>query len=147
MFIIRCWYTFDMEDYSKFLIKDYKHWSVYAHANQGYLGRCYVWCKRETALDLPDANKEEREELFKILRKLQETIPKEFGADMLNFAFLGNETHHLHGHVIPRYSKPIEFEGVTFTDKNWGHNYKTDKEFIISEEILNLVIDKLKKSL
>jgi diadenosine tetraphosphate (Ap4A) HIT family hydrolase len=136
-----------MEDFSRFLIKDYTYWSVYVHANQNYLGRCYVWCKREDAFDLPDANEEEQKELFQILRKLQEIIPKKFGADILNFAFLGNETHHLHGHVIPRYSKSIEFGGTTFIDKNWGHNYKTDKEFNTTEEIINLVIKKLKKSL
>lgn len=134
-------------DYSKNLIKNYEHWSVYAHVNQGYLGRCYVWCKREDASDLPDANEEEQKELFKILRKLEEVIIKEFKADMLNYAFLGNETHHLHGHVIPRYSKTFDFEGITFIDKNWGHNYKTDKEFVTPPELLESVISKLKKNL
>jgi diadenosine tetraphosphate (Ap4A) HIT family hydrolase len=136
-----------MEEYVKYLIGDYKYWSVYVHANQGYLGRCYVWCKREDALDLPDANDVEQRELFVILGKLEEVISKEFDADMLNYAFLGNETHHLHGHVIPRYSKPREFEGHVFTDSNWGHNYKTDKEFVTPPEVLESVINKLKKGL
>jgi len=43
-----------MTDYSKFLVKEYTHWLVNVHENQGYLGRCVVWCKREDALDLAD---------------------------------------------------------------------------------------------
>jgi diadenosine tetraphosphate (Ap4A) HIT family hydrolase len=136
-----------MEEYSKYLIKDYTYWTVYSHTNQGYLGRCYVWCKREDALDLPDATFEEREELFVILKSLEQVILKVFNPDMLNYAFLGNETHHLHGHIIPRYSKTFKFEGITFTDKNWGHNYKTDKDFVTSTELLNVVMKKLKENL
>jgi diadenosine tetraphosphate (Ap4A) HIT family hydrolase len=96
---------------------------------------------------LPDATEEEQKELFVILRELEEAITKAFKPDMLNYAFLGNETHHLHGHVIPRYSKQFEFEGVTFVDKNWGHNYQTDKQFTTSPELLEVVIKKLKDNL
>jgi diadenosine tetraphosphate (Ap4A) HIT family hydrolase len=140
-------YNFLMEDYSKYEIKDYEYWTVYVHANQGYLGRCYVWCKREDALDLPDATNEEQQELFIILRGLEQAILNVFKADMLNYAFLGNETHHLHGHVIPRYSNPFDFEGVTFVDNNWGHNYNTDKDFTTSPELLQSVMTKLKENL
>lgn len=136
-----------MEDYSRYLVRDYKYWAVYVHKNQSYLGRCYVWCKREDALDLPDATEEEQKELFIILREVERVILKEFQVDMLNFAFLGNETHHLHGHIIPRYSKSVEFEGMIFVDKNWGHNYRTDKDFITPTELLETVIRKLKDGL
>lgn len=136
-----------MEDFSRNLIKDYKYWTVYAHDNQGYLGRCYVWCKREDALDLPDANKEEQAELFLILRELEEALLKIFKPDILNYSFLGNGTHHLHGHVIPRYSKQIEFEGSTFVDKYWGHNYKSDREFVTTPKVLQTVISELKNAL
>ena len=44
-------------------------------------------------------------------------------------AFLGNETYHLHGHVIPRYKKQIEFKGIVFEDKLYGHNYQTNHDF------------------
>jgi diadenosine tetraphosphate (Ap4A) HIT family hydrolase len=136
-----------MEDYSKYLIKDYKYWKVQIHQNQSYLGRCIVWCKRKDALDLPDATTEEREELFIILKDLEQVILTLFKPDILNYAFLGNETHHLHGHVIPRYSKPVEFEGINFTDKNWGHNYQTDKDFVTPSEVLEIIKLKLQEEL
>ncbi|PIV46261.1 hypothetical protein COW09_00355 [bacterium (Candidatus Moisslbacteria) CG12_big_fil_rev_8_21_14_0_65_36_11] len=135
------------QNYSKFLIKEYKHWSVYAHENQGYLGRCVLWCKRENALDLADATKEEQEELFVILKALQNASQACFNPDWLNYAFLGNETRHLHGHFIPRYAKPKEFMGITFEDKLCGHNYKTDHGFVTPEELLQEIKSQLKEAL
>lgn len=128
-----------MKDYSKFLIKQYKYWGVYVHKNQGYLGRCIVWCDREDAQQLTGATQEEREELFLILKELQEASVKAFGGEWFNFVFLGNETRHLHCHFIPRYSKEIEFEGVKFKDERWGHNYRTDHSFITTPEILEKI--------
>jgi len=136
-----------MEDYSKDLIKDYKYWGVYIHKNQGILGRVYVWCKREDALDLPDATPEEQKELFEILQEMEKVLTRCFKPDMFNYAFLGNATHHLHGHILPRYAKPVYFNGQTFVDKNWGHNYRTDPSFITSSELLETVKQKMKENL
>jgi len=135
------------EDFLKNLIKEYKHWAIYVHPNQGYLGRCVVWCKREDALDLTDATTEEQSELFLVLRDLKETTKKVFQPDWFNYSFLGNETRHLHGHFIPRYAKPKIFMGIVFEDKFYGHNYKTDHTFVISESLFNAIRDKLKEAL
>jgi len=135
------------EDFLKNLIKEYKHWAIYAHPNQGYLGRCVIWCKREDALDLTDATPEEQSELFLILRDLKEATKKAIQPDWFNYSFLGNETRHLHGHFIPRYAKPKIFMGIVFEDKFYGHNYKTDHTFVTSEDLLNAVRDELKKAL
>ena len=136
-----------MEDYSKYLIKDYKHWSVLVHQNQGYRGRCIVWCKREEAFDLADATEDEQKELISVLSGLREATKCAFQPDWFNYAFLGNETRHLHGHFIPRYSSPREFEGMIFTDERWGHNYKTDHNFVTPPEIWEAVRIKLKEEL
>ncbi|MDO8571219.1 MAG: hypothetical protein Q7R79_00900 [bacterium] len=136
-----------MEDYSKSLIKDYKYWLVNVHQNQGYLGRCTVWCKRIDAFDLADATLDEQKELVYILGELREAVKRTFQADWFNYAFLGNETRHLHGHFIPRYSSQREFEGMTFTDERWGHNYKTDHSFVTPPEVWEAVRIKLKEEL
>jgi len=135
------------EDFSKFLIKEYKHWAIYIHQNQGYLGRCIVWCKREDALDLTDATDEEREELFLVLRELKEAVTKVFTPDWFNYSFLGNGTQHLHGHFIPRYAKPKTFMDVVFEDKLYGHNYKTDHSFKTPLEVLKAVREKIKEEM
>lgn len=136
-----------MEDYSKYLIRDYIYWSVSVHQNQGYLGRCIVWCKREDALDLADATENEQKEPILILGQLREAMKRVFQADWFNYAFLGNETRHLHGHFVPRYSTPREFEEMTFTDERWGHNYRTDHDFVTPLEVLEAVKIKLKEEL
>lgn len=134
------------EDYSKFLIKDYKYWLVNVHENQCYLGRCIIWCKRENALDLANATKEEQEELFIILKALQNSATACFKPDWFNYVFAGNGTRHLHGQFIPRYAKPKEFMGITFEDKFYGHSYKTDHNFIIPETLLAEVKRLLQKN-
>jgi diadenosine tetraphosphate (Ap4A) HIT family hydrolase len=141
------WYNFDMADFSKNLVKRYRYWEIYVHENQGYLGRCVIWCKRPDALDLADATSEEQGELFVVLNSIREAARKVFQPDWFNYSFLGNETRHLHGHFIPRYEKPKKFLGTTFEDKLYGHNYKTDHSFQTSSELLATVRDKLKSAL
>ena len=136
-----------MGEYDKYKIKNYTHWSVFIHHNQGYLGRCIIWCNRDSALDLADATAEEQQELFVIINDLGNAIKKCFGPHWLNYAFLGNETRHLHGHLIPRYAAPKEFEGITFKDERWGHNYKTDHSFVIPDAVLEKIKNLLTKTL
>lgn len=128
-----------MKDYSKFLIKQYKYWGVNIAKNQSYLGRCVVWCDRADAKQLTDATKAERDELFLILKELQDASVAAFGGEWFNFAFLGNGTPHLHCHFIPRYSKEKEFAGMTFKDELWGHNYRTDHAFTTPPELLEKI--------
>lgn len=132
-----------MSDFSKYLVKDYIYWHLSVHPNQGYLGRCVIWCKRQDALDLADITDEEQRELFTILQALREATKKVFQADWFNYAFLGNETRHLHGHFVPRYSSPRQFNGREFIDERWGHNWQTDKNFISTPEIWGAVRSKL----
>ena len=94
-----------------------------------------------------DATKDEQKELFLVLEDLQRACKDCFNPDWFNYAFLGNETRHLHGHFIPRYKESKIFMGVTFEDKLWGHNYKTNHSFVTSEELLQEVRNRLKASL
>lgn len=119
-----------MKDYSPFVVKDYTHWTVLVHENQSYLGRLVVWCKRADVLDLADATPEERDELFLILSIIRNAATEIFKPDWFNYAFLGNETRHLHGHFIPRYASERTFDDFVFRDERWGYNYQTDHNFI-----------------
>ncbi|MGD1039355.1 MAG: HIT domain-containing protein [Dehalococcoidales bacterium] len=137
-----------MEDkFSGNLVKDYIYWSVYIHENQGYLGRCVIWCKRANALDLTDVVPAEQQELIIILKDLYQATKRSFQADWFNYAFLGNGVRHLHCHFIPRYQSPRIFRGTAFEDKLWGHNYKTDHTFITSPELLERIRNELKQAL
>jgi diadenosine tetraphosphate (Ap4A) HIT family hydrolase len=140
---VKLWYSIGVilsgksmpEDFSQDLIKDYTYWKVNVHQNQSYLGRCVVWCKRDDALDMTDATFEEHQELLQILKELRRAALELFNPDWLNYAFLGNEMRHLHGHFIPRYATKRTFAGVEFEDKLYGHNYQTDRSFVTSFEL------------
>ncbi|HRY76970.1 MAG TPA: HIT domain-containing protein [Candidatus Paceibacterota bacterium] len=136
-----------MEEFEKYKLKDYKYWTIFIHQNQGYLGRCVIWCKRENALDLPDATPEEQKELFAVLNELRGAVQKAFQPDWLNYSFLGNETRHLHCHFVPRYANPKTFEGTIFKDELYGHNYKTDHSFSVSAEVVEKIRLRIKEAL
>ncbi len=130
-------------------IRNYQHWILQIHTDQSYLGRCVIWCRRENVNDLADASLEEQIELFVILKDIRSALIKAFEAEWFNYTFLGNETRHLHCHVIPRYSSPRQFEGLIFTDEQWGHNpYKgIKKDFVTTPELLKYIKDKLIENL
>ena len=135
------------KDYSKNIVKEYTHWTVYVHENQGYLGRCVIWCKRDGAFDLTDAIDDERNELHIILKDLRAASIKCFNPDWFNYVFLGNETRHLHCHLVPRYATPRIFMETKFGDALYGHNFQIDHRFITPENILQAIKSQMIKTL
>lgn len=135
------------DEYAHLLVKDFGLWGVYVHENQSYLGRCVVWCHRADARELTDATGEEYEQLLTVLRALRHASVEVCNPDWFNYAFLGNETRHLHGHFIPRYKEAREYRGIFFTDDRWGHNYQTNYEFITPPEVLENIRHALQQAL
>lgn len=131
--------------FQKFLIKEYKHWKVYIHQDQGTLGRSYLWCKREDAIDFLEMTNREKDEFFEVAKALKVAVMKLFKPDLFNYASLGNETNHLHVHIIPRYAKDREFAGTIFQDPRWGHSYRTREDFTITEEKLYKIRDAIQE--
>jgi diadenosine tetraphosphate (Ap4A) HIT family hydrolase len=133
-------YNKEMQDFSKYLVKEYEYWVVSIHIEPSYLGQCVIWCKREDALDLADSTMEEQQELFVILKKLRKATKKAFNSDWFNYSFLGNETRHVHCHFIPRYSSHRQFGGMTFVDKRWGFNYYDENSDLnVPQKILEFI--------
>lgn len=136
------------------LIKDFKFWSVFIAKNQILPGKCVIWCKRENALDPSDATLEEWLEVRVIIKLLKNTVLNLYKADWLNYTFLGNSTHHLHMHFVPRYETERVVHGVKFVDKDWGREYQVDPKFKISNETIQQIkyemseeLEKLNKSI
>ena len=119
---MECEFCKKPDKFEDFRIKDFVYWSVFLHGEQYYLGRSVIRLRRHVE-DLGDLTSEEQKEFFIVARKLRNAIKGLFRADLINYAFLGNVTRHLHCHFIPRYAKPREFLCKTFTDKRWGQNY------------------------
>ncbi len=128
----------------KLKIRDYECWSVFLWMHPYYLGRCFVKLNRH-AEDFFDINEDEQKELFKIVRDLRSAIRGAFGAEMFNYATLGNIVRHVHLHVIPRYSNDVSFGGIIFKDERWGKNYAPyDKNFDVPKEIKEKICEEIK---
>jgi diadenosine tetraphosphate (Ap4A) HIT family hydrolase len=102
---------------------------------------------RRHADDFFNINEEELKEFFEITKKLRDVVKEIFGADMFNYAILGNVVRHVHLHFIPRYSKEVNFSGVDFKDERWEQNYSPYNKFKISEKVESEIIDKIRKKL
>jgi len=103
------------------------HWSVVIRRKQVTLGALVLICRehvgsvgglsREAAADLPVAAK-----------ALETTLHVAFQPEKLNYLALMMVDPHLHFHVLPRYSKPRDLHGYTFTDAAWDGPPRLDVE-------------------
>lgn len=77
--------------------------SVYLNRNQAFRGHVMVVfdARHETRLECLDSM--EYSMLMEDVRRVASALVEVFAPDHVNYASLGNETPHLHWHVIPRY--------------------------------------------
>ncbi|MEK6816585.1 MAG: HIT domain-containing protein [Nanoarchaeota archaeon] len=136
-------------DYEQFKIKCYDKWDLYLHANQyPYIGRCYAWAKRDSALNAMDMDREEMDDLFgTVIPEWDSAIKQLFRHDTTNLACLCNEARHLHWHLIPRYNSPMRFYEIEFADPNPDGNYSPYPKQKIQEEILLRIKDDITSKL
>jgi diadenosine tetraphosphate (Ap4A) HIT family hydrolase len=133
-----------IDPYAANIVKKYQYWTVYVYPDQGFIGRCVIWCTREDALDLAEATPEEQGELFVVLREVRKATMEAFGATWFNYSFLGNVDRHLHGHFFPRYQQPVTFMDIQFRDLDYNQQpSKTGTTNIVSKEVLAGIRDKL----
>lgn len=142
-----CPFCYPQEKYAHLNIAEFNHWRLALHESQVYLGRCLLIARRHFE-DFFQTTDDERGEFFAIGRNLRDILQSTFGADMCNYATLGNEVNHHHWHVLPRYKKPVEFAGVVFEDKRWGQNYAPyDKNFTVPMQTILAIRDILQKNI
>lgn len=135
------------DPYAAWKVATFAHWDAFVHPHQQYLGRCYLWCRRPDALDLAEATPAEVTDLHAALATLRQACAQLFAPDWFNYAFLGNEAAHLHGHLIPRYATPKVFLGHRFADERYGHNYRTDPAFATPPGVAEAVIQSYRTAL
>jgi diadenosine tetraphosphate (Ap4A) HIT family hydrolase len=136
-------------DYDLLKIKSYKHWEVYLHENQCYLGRVFVLLKNDEIVeDFLAIEGEVRDEFFAIGEQVKAALKTLFKPDKMNYAALSNTSEKIHVHLVPRYKEAREFSGTTFKDTRWGKNYAPyDRDFVLAEPILFKIRDALKEQL
>ncbi len=132
--------TDNPDKYAQYKIKDYVHWAVYLHESQYFLGRVYIWSKREGFVGLRNATLEEWQELQLVLCETEKALSALWRPDLFNEASLGNLNAQCHIHIIPRYETKRVFEGEEFRDECWGKNYAPyNYDFKVDEEMLQKI--------
>lgn len=122
-----------MTDLDKFIAES-DHFIASLHENQCYLGRMRVTARRKDAVDLFTLTDKERLDFFAFGGRIKGVLDKLFHPDLYNYLVAGNRNPHFHLHLIPRYAESRDFQGLTFTDTNWGRNYAPyDTDFTIPE--------------
>ena len=122
---------------------DYWRWSV--RPAQCTAGSGVLSLKR-AAETMSELTAEEGADLIKITKMIESSLKTSFGMEKMNYIMLMMVDLHIHYHVIPRYSKDIEFAGNVFKDLGWPKPPVLDAE-PVSNETLIAIRDHLKSNL
>jgi diadenosine tetraphosphate (Ap4A) HIT family hydrolase len=137
------------------LIFETDHWKVIIHEDQHQLGRAIVTAQDRNRPNLSALTDEEWIDLsHNVIRPYEKAVKGAFGADMFNWSCLMNLAYqnnppdpHVHWHARPRYSKPVEFAGMTFVDDEFGKHYDRNKKRPLEEDVLLKIVEEIKKYL
>ena len=101
------------------VIKEYEHWVVLFREKQVTLGSIIVMSKQLEKTSLGDVTPQAWQEYGTVCREVESWLKEAFGAEKFNYLALMMVDPEVHFHVIPRYSSPVEFAGITFRDPDW----------------------------
>ena len=104
--------------YPETVIKDYNSWMVLFRDGQITIGSLLLVCK-ETAKSFSDLSRESFLEMQEVIEDIELFLKGTLKADKINYLALMMVDKHVHFHVIPRYSKPMFINGVSYNDKDW----------------------------
>lgn len=139
-------------DDMKWLLYENAHWYLFMADRQDYAGRCLISCKRHCE-SISGLSAEEWLSLKEVMSATEAMLKNEFGADAFNWSCLMNDVFkqdkpspHIHFHLRPRYSKPVEIGNAVFEDKEFGHHYN-NKAKPLDNETAQLIFERLKTSI
>lgn len=101
------------------VIKEYEHWVVLFREKQVTIGSVIIMAKDTQKQSLGSLSAEAWSEFGAVTHDVEAMLTAAFGAEKFNYLALMMYDPEVHFHVIPRYSKPVEFAGITFTDPDW----------------------------
>ncbi len=103
---------------NKNLIAISDHWRLSLRPNQPTLGSSIISLSRYCE-NFSDISVEEASDLKEIISYSEDRLKQAFNYDKINYLMLMMVDPHLHFHVIPRYSKSINFAGQQWVDEKW----------------------------
>jgi diadenosine tetraphosphate (Ap4A) HIT family hydrolase len=97
------------------------YWRVVLDADQRVLGKSFVTLLGHKE-SLGDLSNEEWQDLHNIMKRLEVSAMRAFSPShfnwscLMNNAVVASQPTHVHWHMHPRYTQPVEFAGETFYD-------------------------------
>lgn len=128
------------------IIKEYRDWIVLFRYKQVTLGSLIIMSKSDKTA-LGSVPPEEWAEFAEVARDVESWLRMAFGAEKFNYLALMMQDPEVHFHVIPRYSKPVEFNGKEFVDPDWPlptNRVALDLDDDMLEAIKNKIIEAAK---
>ncbi|MBR9702610.1 hypothetical protein GOV10_01110 [Candidatus Woesearchaeota archaeon] len=136
------WCVYEQDE---IILKEYTHWKLVLSDCQALLGWCQAVLKRHEE-DFEELYDEELLELRTVIADWKICLRKSFSPDWFNEQHMGNMDKHLHLQLVPRYESSREFNGKTFSDKDFGNPYvivwKPEEKIF-----LNTLANQLRKNL
>lgn len=114
---------------------DYWRWSL--RPVQCTLGAGILSLKRP-AESMSELSAEEGADLIAITKIIESTLKKAFNVEKMNYIMLMMVDYHIHYHVVPRYSRDIEFSNKMFKDMGWPKPPVLDAEKINMDILLKI---------
>ncbi len=105
-------------EYPDLLVKDFPNWCVMLRRHQATLGAMVLIAKSH-ATAWPDIGTEAFTELATVTSQIERTLKDAFTNDKINYLMLMMNDPNAHFHVLPRYNRPLSFEGMGFEDTGW----------------------------
>lgn len=124
------------------VIKEYNHWVVLFRQKQVTIGSLIIMSKNLAARSLGEVSAESWGEFGQVCSDMEALLKKAFGAEKFNYLALMMLDPEVHFHLIPRYSKPVNFAGKEFIDPDWpGATKKVAME--LDQETLDKIKEKI----
>lgn len=124
------------------------YWNVGIGNDQPYLGRAFCTLKTHKS-SLGELSPEEWQDLQAVIRELEARYKDALGAEVLNIECNMNHAFkerpynpHVHWHIYPRYSAPVEVGGLTFEDPLFGSHIDENLVNIVDDTIVEAIVTK-----
>lgn len=134
------------------LVYETEYWEIYLAPSQRYLGTCVVVLKKHR-IKLKELKFSEWTEFAQIVNDLETTLEKTFYPTLFNWSCFMNSAYRddppkpeIHWHLIPRYRHEIEFEGLKFTDPDFGY-IPQPVEHKLPQNIMKKIMEIIKNNL
>ena len=127
--------------YPATLIKEFEHWLILLRPAQPTLGSLVLAAKSDATAysELPRAAFAEQADT---VAAIERSLGNFCAYERINYLMLMMVDPHVHFHVIPRYSRPREWNGIEFADAGWPGPPQLGNAFQLSfEQVESLEIE------